>query len=158
MGGAVGKIRIVIVDEDEVMRHGLRRTLELEPDMEVVGEAPTGEKAVRLARTKRPDLVLLDTKLPDIDAPEVCKRVLAQAPEVAVLMLTGHLQYEMISRSMTAGARGYVLKNVEIAELKKIVRSVHCGTSFVDPTIAPQVVAAVKTAAKAADAIRKLPF
>jgi len=158
MGGAVGKIRIVIVDEDEVMRHGLRRTLELEPDMEVVGEAPTGENAVRLALTKRPDLVLLDTKLPDIDAPEVCKRVLAHAPEVAVVMLTGHLQYEMISRSWIAGARGYVLKDVEIAELKKIVRSVHRGASFVDPTIASQVVAAVKAAAKAAGAARKLPF
>jgi two-component system NarL family response regulator len=153
----VGKIRIVTVDEHEVVLVGLRRTLDLEPDMEVVGEARTGEEAVRLTLTRRPDIVLLETKLPDMDGPEVCKRVLVQT-NVAVVMLTGHLQYEMISRSMTAGARGYVLKDVEIAELKNIVRSIHRGNSFVDPAIASRVIAVIKAAVTAAETVLKLPF
>jgi len=138
----MAKIRIVVVDDHEVVRHGLRRALELEPDMEVVGEARTGEEAVQVALARRPDVVLLDIKLEDIDGPQVCRRILAAAPKTAVVMLTSHLQDGMILMSLMAGAKGYVLKDVELAELKKMVRSVHRGHSVLDPKVAPKVITA----------------
>jgi DNA-binding NarL/FixJ family response regulator len=138
----MAKIRIVVVDDHEVVRHGLRRALELESDMEVAGEAQTGEEAVRVALATRPDVMLLDIKLEDIDGPEVCRRVLATAPKIAVVMLTSHVQDGMILRSLMAGAKGYVLKDVELGELKRIIRSVHRGHSVLDPKVAPKVIAA----------------
>jgi two-component system NarL family response regulator len=138
----MAKIRIVVVDDQEMVRHGLRRALELEPDMEVVGEARTGEEAVRVARARRPDVMLLDIKLEDIDGPEVCRRVLATAPKIAVVMLTSHLQDGMILRSLMAGAKGYVLKNVELGELKRMIRSVYRGHSVLDPKVAAKVTTA----------------
>jgi DNA-binding NarL/FixJ family response regulator len=136
----MAKIRIVVVDDHEVVRHGLQRALELESDMEIVGEARTGEEAVRVALARRPDVMLLDIKLEDIDGPEVCRRVLATAPKIAVVMLTSHLQDGMILRSLMAGAKGYVLKDVELAELKKMIRSVYRGHSVLDPKVAPRVI------------------
>lgn len=73
----MAKIRIFIVDDHEVVRHGLRGTLEIEPDMQIVGEARTGEEAFQLAVKLRPDVILLDVKLEDIDGPEVCRRIMA---------------------------------------------------------------------------------
>lgn len=138
----MGKIRIVVVDDHEVVRQGLRSSLGLEPDMEAVGEARTGAEAVRLAAAARPDVMLLDFKLEDMDGPEVCRRVLAVAPRTAVVILTSYLQDPMILRSLAAGARGYVLKDVELAELKKMIRSVHRGHTALDPKAASRVVAA----------------
>jgi DNA-binding NarL/FixJ family response regulator len=138
----MAKIRIVVADDHEVVRHGLRRALELEPDMEVVGEARTGEEAVRVALARRPDVMLLDIKMDDINGPEVCRRILAAAPQIAVMMLTSHLQDGMILLSLMAGAKGYVLKDVELAELKKMIRSVSRGHSVLDPKVAPKVITA----------------
>lgn len=140
------KISIVVVDDHEIVRVGLRRALESEPDLEVVGEARTGEEAVRIVLAKRPHVVVLDVKLEDLDGPEVCRRILAKAPRTAVIMLTSYHQDAVILRSLAAGAKGYVLKDVELHDLKKMVRSVSQGSSVLDPKVAPRVIAVAATA------------
>jgi DNA-binding NarL/FixJ family response regulator len=136
-------IRVVIVDDHEIIRHGLRQTLAREADMDVVGEARSGAEAVRVAERLQPDVMLLDVKLEDLDGPEVCRRVLAVAPATAVVMLTSYLQDGVVLRSLVAGAKAYVIKDVELGELKRTIRSVHRGHSVLDPKIASRVIASV---------------
>lgn len=130
-------IRIVVADEYEILRQGLQLILEREQDMKVVGEARTGEEAVRVTLEQRPDVLLLEAKLPDLDGPEVCRRVLTSLPKTSVLMLTACAQESWVQRSLEAGARGYLLKDVELAELKRVIRSVWRGGCVLDPRVAP---------------------
>ncbi len=145
----MAKIRIAVVDDHEVVRHGLRLSLELEPDMMVVGEARTGEDAVHMVTTTRPDVLLLDVRLEGADGPEVCRRVLEVAPGTAVVMLTNYIQDGFVLRSLMAGAKGYVIKDVQLSELKKMVRSVYRGGSVLDPKVTGQVILTAKSAAEA---------
>ena len=145
----MAKIRIVVVDDHEVVRHGLRLSLELEPDMLVVGEARTGEEAVRMVVADRPDVVLLDVRLEGADGPEVCRRILEVAPGTAVVMLTNYAQDGFVLRSLMAGAKGYVIKDVQLSELKKMVRSVFRGGSVLDPRVTGQIILTAKSAAEA---------
>jgi DNA-binding NarL/FixJ family response regulator len=138
---ATAAIRIVVVDDHEIIRHGLRQTLARETDMDVVGEARSGAEAVRVAQQLQPDIMLLDVKLDDLDGPEVCRRVLAVAPATAVVMLTSYLQDGVVLRSLMAGAKAYVIKDVELGELKRTIRSVARGHSVLDPKIASSVIA-----------------
>lgn len=139
------KIRIVVVDDHEVVRHGLRLSLELESDMQIVGEARTGEEAVKVALEQRPDVMLLDVRLDDIDGPEVCRRVRDVAPKTAVLMLTNYTHDAMVLRSLVAGAKGYVIKDVELSELKKMIRAVYRGNAVLDPRVAASVISTATT-------------
>jgi DNA-binding NarL/FixJ family response regulator len=134
------KIRIVVVDDHEVVRHGLRLSLELEADMAVVGEARSGEEALNVAREVKPDVMLLDVRLEGTDGPEVCRRVLEVAPRMAVIMLTNYLQDGFVLRSLMAGAKGYVIKDVQLSELKRMIRSVYRGGSVLDPKVTAQVI------------------
>jgi two-component system, NarL family, response regulator DevR len=154
------KIRIVVVDDHEVVRHGLRLSLELEADMQVIGEARTGTEAVHVALEKRPDVMLLDVRLEDIDGPEVCRRVHAAAPKIAILMLTNYTHDAMVLRSLVAGAKGYVIKDVELAELEKMIRAVHRGNAVLDPRIAPSVISSAtgSAAAPAAAGVQAIPL
>ena len=145
----MAKIRIVVVDDHEVVRHGLRLSLELEPDMMVVGEARTGEEAVQMVVADRPDVVLLDVRLEGADGPEVCRRILEVAPGTAVVMLTNYAQDGFVLRSLMAGAKGYVIKDVQLSELKKMVRSVFRGGSVLDPRVTGQIILTAKSAAEA---------
>jgi DNA-binding NarL/FixJ family response regulator len=140
----VSKIRIVVVDDHEVVRHGLRLSLELEPDMAIIGEARTGEEAIRIVRESRPDVVLLDVRLEGADGPEVCRRVIDVAPRTAVIMLTNYLQDGFVLRSLMAGAKGYVIKDVQLSELKKMIRSVYRGGAVLDPKVTGQVISTAK--------------
>jgi DNA-binding NarL/FixJ family response regulator len=140
---AMPKIRILVVDDHEIVRHGLKLSLELEPDMTVVGEARSGREAVEAARKCKPDVVLLDVRLGDIDGPEVCPRLLEAAPKAAVVMLTNHLQDDLVFRSLVAGAKGYVIKDVELDELKRMIRAVHGGHAVLDPKVTTSVISSL---------------
>jgi len=138
----VKKIRVAVVDDHEIVRQGLRAALKGEADMEVVADAGNGDGAVRIARQERPDVMLLDVRLQEIDGPTVCTRVLAVAPKTAVVMLTSYGDNGMIVRSLAAGAKGYVMKDVELTDLKQMIRSVSRGNSVLDPKIATHVISA----------------
>ena len=135
------RINVAIVDDHEIVRAGLKQTLERESDIAIVGEARTGAEAIQLAQTVRPDVMLLDVKLEDIEGPEVCRRVLSVSPSTAVVMLTGYSQDAIILKSLSAGAKGYLIKDVELAEVKRTVRAVYRGQSVLDPKVAPRVIA-----------------
>jgi len=137
------KIRLVIVDDHEMVRYGLRCSLEDEPDMVVLGEAGTGEEAVRLAHEHRPDVMLLDVKLGNMDGPEVCRRVLSVSPQIAVVMLTSYTQEGVVLQSLAAGAKGYVVKDIELAHLKSAIRSVYRGHTVLDPQITGSLISRV---------------
>lgn len=143
------KIRIVVVDDHEVVRHGLRLSLELEPDMALIGEARTGEEALAIVADGKPDVVLLDVRLEGADGPEVCRRILEVAPRTAVVMLTNYDQDGFVLRSLMAGAKGYVIKDVQLSELKKMIRSVYRGGSVLDPKVTGQVISTVALAVDA---------
>ena len=142
MPSATRRIRVAVVDDHEIVRQGLRATIESEPDMQFVGDAGTGDDAVKLVRDTRPDVLLLDVRLQETDGPSVCSRVLEVAPDTNVIMLTSYRETTMIVRSLAAGAKGYVLKEIELTELKRVIRSVFRGHSVLDPKIANEVISA----------------
>lgn len=147
----MGKIRVVVADDHEVVRHGLRFSLGVERDLTVVGEARTGEEAIEMAREKRPDVMLLDVKLGDMEGPEVCRKLLAVSPRTAVVMLTNYGQDGTVLRSLAAGAKGYVIKDIELAELKKIVRAVYRGHAVLDPKVTTSIITTAAGRAARAD-------
>ena len=142
---AVDRINVAIVDDHEIVRAGLKQALEREPDIAIIGEARTGNEAVHLAETLRPHVMLLDVKLEDVEGPEVCRRVMAASPGTAVVMLTSYCQDNIILKSLNAGAKGYLIKDVELAEVKRTIRAVHRGHSVLDPKVAPRVIANATT-------------
>jgi DNA-binding NarL/FixJ family response regulator len=129
-------IRILVVDDHFMVRMGLSASLNVEPDMEVVAEAGSGEAALEAFRTYRPNLVLMDVRLPGMSGAEATAAVLAESPETAVLMVSTHSGEEEIYRAMQAGARGYVLKSVMRDELLRAIRNVHEGRHHLDPMAA----------------------
>jgi len=138
---ALDRISVAIVDDHEIVRAGLKQALERESDIAIVGEARTGNEAVYIAETLRPHVMLLDVKLEDVEGPEVCRRVLAASPGTAVVMLTSYCQDNIILKSLNAGAKGYLIKDVELAEVKRTIRAVYRGHSVLDPKVAPRVIA-----------------
>jgi two-component system, NarL family, response regulator DevR len=142
-------IRVLLVDDHEMVRSGLRTMLAADADIDVVADAATGARAVSLARELRPDVVLLDARLPDIGGPEVCRRLQAEVPETAVVMLTTFAEDDLVRRCIRAGARGYLLKDVERLDLGRSIRAVVRGEAVIDSKVASTVLAAVRQTADA---------
>jgi DNA-binding NarL/FixJ family response regulator len=129
-------VRIVLADDHQMVREGVRMLLSLEDDLNIVGEAGDGESAVRLTQQLKPDLLLLDFLLPDFDGAEVMRRVRATLPDVRVLFVTGSLQRETVRYALGCGAEGYVLKASGSEELLAALRAVMQGDEYVSPAIA----------------------
>ena len=133
-------IRILLIDDHSVVRAGLRAVLEAEPDLEVVGEAASGERAVNLARRLRPDVVLTDLLLPDMDGISVTQSVRADLPETQVVILTSVSDQDAsVVRAVRAGAVGYVLKSADLAELVQSIRSAATGQVHLSPRAAARL-------------------
>lgn len=133
-------IRLMLVDDHEVVRSGLRMLLEAEPDMLIVAEASSGAEAVRLARQCRPDVVVMDISLPDTSGIEATRRIRAECPETAVLALTIHEGEQYFFEMLNAGASGYVPKRAAPDDLVTAIRVVHRGEVFLYPTVAKMLV------------------
>jgi DNA-binding NarL/FixJ family response regulator len=129
------KIRIMVVDDHFVVRMGLKGSINLEEDMAVTTEASTGEQAVTLYQQERPDIVLMDLKLPGLSGAEATKTICQEFPAASIIMLSTHDGEEDIFRSLQAGARAYLLKTAARNELIDTIRSVHAGERCISPAV-----------------------
>jgi DNA-binding NarL/FixJ family response regulator len=132
-------IRVLVADDHPVVRRGLSALLGTLDDFEVVGEAVDGEAAVREAQLTRPDVVLMDVRMPGIDGVEATRRIRAAVPETAVLVLTMHDDDATVFTAMQAGARGYLLKGADQDEIAGAIRAVSRGQAIFGPGIASRV-------------------
>ena len=144
-------IRIVVVDDHAVVRSGLRLLLEAEDDMEVVGEAGNAHDAVFEVRAQKPDVILLDVVMPGESGIEAAPKLLHEAPDAKVLVLSMQDDPSYVREAFAAGASGYVLKEAVDAEVVAAVRDVAAGASYVHPTLGARMVAAEAAARAAAD-------
>ena len=133
-------IRVLVVDDHPVVRHGLIAILGYEHDIAVAGDAADGEEAVRLILERRPDVVLLDLRLPKLSGIEVMRHVRAQAPKVRFLVLTTYDTDEYIGPALAAGAQGYLLKDALPEELARGIRSVMRGGAALEPEVAARLI------------------
>jgi len=135
-------IRVLLVDDQAVVRAGFRALLELNDGMSVVGEAANGHEAVEAARRSRPDVVLMDVRMPVVDGIEATRRIVGDPdlPEVRVLVLTTFEIDEYVFEALRAGASGFLLKDVEPADLVAAVRLVAEGRSLLDPAVTRRVI------------------
>jgi DNA-binding NarL/FixJ family response regulator len=136
-------IRILIADDHGVVREGLRTYLELQDGLEVVGEAGDGEEAVREAERLAPDVILMDLVMPKLDGVGAMRELRARLPRSRVIVLTSFADDERLLPAVQAGAAGYLLKNVQPAELARAVRLAHDGGTMLDPSVATRLVDAL---------------
>jgi len=127
-------IRVMIVDDHAVVRSGLSAFLMVYDDLEFVGEAASGEEAVRRCKDLRPDVVLMDLVMPGMDGAEATRAIRETCPEIQVIALTSFKEDDLVQRTLRAGAIGYLLKNVSASELVSAIRAAHIGR----PTLAPE--------------------
>ncbi|MEU3556560.1 response regulator [Streptomyces fragilis] len=132
--GPASPIRVFLLDDHEVVRRGVHDLLNDEPDLTVVGEAATVAQALVRAPALRPDVAVLDVRLPDGDGVSVCRELRSRMPDLACLMLTSFDDDEALLDSVMAGAAGYVLKQIQGSDLVAAVRSVAAGRSLLDPS------------------------
>lgn len=136
MNSSSDKIMVMLVDDHAIVRQGLRTYLELQPDIEVVGEAGDGHAAVALAREKLPDIILMDLVMPNSDGVEATRAITSMAPSTKVIVLTSFSEDEKVFASIKAGAQGYLMKDVLPQDLVRAIRTVHRGEAQLDPEIA----------------------
>jgi len=134
-------ITILLVDDQPLFREGLRTLLSVQPDLKVVGEAGDGEEALKLCRTLKPAVVLMDLQMPVLDGVEATRRLHQEQPDSHVIVLTTFDDDEMVFDGLRAGALGYLLKDAPSEKLAEAIRAAARGESFLQPSIAAKVVA-----------------
>jgi DNA-binding NarL/FixJ family response regulator len=142
-------IRILIADDHEVVRIGLSALLDRQTGFRVVGQASSGDEAVRLARVLHPDVVVLDIRMPGGSGTDACRAITAEMPDTPVVMLTSYADEEALFEAISAGASGYVLKRIGSDELVSAVRTVAAGQSMLDPAVTAAVLDRLRRAAHA---------
>ncbi len=142
--GAVPPIRVFLLDDHEVVRRGIRDLLEAEGDIEVVGESGLAEEAARRIPALRPDVAVLDGRLPDGSGVDVCREVRSVDPRIKALILTSYDDDEAVFAAIMAGAAGYVLKQVRGTDLVDSIRRVAAGQSLLDPQVTARVLDRVR--------------
>jgi len=131
----MSKTRIVLADDHPIVLDGLRNLIRAEADFELVGEAASGLAALRVIRDKRPDVAVLDISMPELNGIVLSRRLVAEIPELSVLVLTLHEDRAYLNQAMEAGVRGYVLKRSAVENLVHAIRAVTVGGIYVDPAI-----------------------
>ena len=143
-----GHIRVFLPDDHEVVRRGVHELLSLDDDIEIVGEAGTAAEALTRIPATRPDVAVLDVRLPDGSGVEVCREIRSQRPEIKCLMLTSFSDDEALFDAIMAGAAGYVLKAIRGTDLLSAVRDVAAGKSLLDPVATGRVLARLRAGAQ----------
>ncbi len=133
-------LRLVMIDDHELVRNGLKHILNGDPDFAVVGEADDGPSGLAAVEATRPDVVLLDVRLPSLSGTEVCRLIVERVPESRILVLSAFGDDHLVYQCLIAGAAGYVLKDIVHFDLKKSLKAVARGESVIDPRVASAVV------------------
>ena len=149
------QVRVFLLDDHDVVRRGLRDLLEAE-GMEIVGEAGTAEEAMSRIPPTRPDVAVLDVRLPDGDGVEVCRDIRSNHPEIQCLMLTSFSDDEALFQAIMAGAAGYLLKQVKSSDIADAVRRVADGQSLLDPAVTARVLERLRKGPEEDEAIARL--
>jgi two-component system response regulator DevR len=137
-------IRLLIIDDHEMVREGLKAMLTSESDFEIVGDAANAEQALELIERSRPDVILLDVRLPGVSGIDVCRTVTEHYPETAVIILTTFTDESLVAQCIQAGARGFIVKDIERFDLKRSIRAVARGEAAIDPKAAVAVLAQLR--------------
>jgi Response regulator containing a CheY-like receiver domain and an HTH DNA-binding domain len=148
---ATHPLRLLVVDDHEIVRQGLVALLERRPEFSVVAQAGTVAEAIAAAQRHRPDLVVMDVRLPDGSGVEACREIRAEMPETRVVMLTSYPDEEAVLSAIIAGASGYLLKQVRGRDLVAALETVGRGNSLLDPAITERVLERVRRAASGAE-------
>ncbi|HET7043366.1 MAG TPA: response regulator transcription factor [Gaiellaceae bacterium] len=135
------EISCLIVDDHEVVREGLRLSLSRAPHIRVVGEAGDGKAAVELALRRKPDIVIMDVRMPGMDGLEATKLLTEQVPDSKVLIFTAYSEKSLLSRGLESGAKGYILKEAPHHTLVRAIEKVAAGDGYVDPALMPAFLA-----------------
>ncbi|WBU38177.1 response regulator transcription factor [Homoserinibacter sp. YIM 151385] len=128
-------VRVLLVDDETLLRSAIGSLLGLAPELEVVAQAEHGGRAVELAAEHRPDVVVMDLEMPVLDGVEAAERILREAPETAVLLLTRHGRPGVLKRALAAGVRGFMLKSMDAEELVRVILRLHEGRRWIDPEV-----------------------
>jgi DNA-binding NarL/FixJ family response regulator len=135
----MGKTAVLLADDHTMFRQGLRQLLELEPDIQVVGEASTGAEAVAAALRLQPDVVVMDVHMPGMNGVEAARQIMNGSARTRVIMLSMYHQEETVFEAIKAGATGYLLKDADAEELVRAIRSASRGEAIVEPAVAAKV-------------------
>lgn len=134
-------IRVVLVDDQTLIRQGIQTLLELEDDIEVVGTAGDGVQAIEVVSRQLPDVILMDVRMPQLDGIEATRQILAHQPHIGIIMLTTFDDDEAMFAGLKAGARGYMLKNISSDDMAQAIRTVAAGGTLIQPSLTRKVVA-----------------
>ena len=148
----MAKQKILLVDDHEVVRLGLKSLLERHPQFEVVGEAATAREALEQVAALKPEVVLMDIRLPGTSGIEACEEIVNKYPATRVIMLTSYAEDEMLFSAIRAGASGYILKQIGSTDLVKAIESVSRGEALLDPAVTQRVFQEVRRAVKEEEA------
>ena len=148
----MAKQRILLVDDHEVVRLGLKSLLERHPQFDVVGEASSAREAMEIINTTHPDVVVMDIRLPGTSGIEACEEITGRFPETKVIMLTSYAEDEMLFSAIRAGASGYILKQIGGEDLVRALEAVGRGEAMLDPTVTQRVFQEVRRAVKEEEA------
>jgi len=132
-------IRVLVVDDHELVRSGITRMLADNPDIEVVGQVSSGEDAVEFVRTNHPDIVLMDIRMPGIGGLEATRRIIRRDDSIRVIALTAFADDPYPARVMQCGAQGYITKGAAMEEVVRAIRKAHCGQRYISPEIAQKM-------------------
>ncbi|HTX92156.1 MAG TPA: response regulator transcription factor [Anaerolineales bacterium] len=148
----MAKQRILLVDDHEVVRLGLKALLERHPQFDIIGEAASAREAIEQVANNHPDVVVMDIRLPGTSGIEACEEITSRFPETRVLMLTSYAEDEMLFSAIRAGASGYILKQIGGEELVKALEAVGRGEALLDPAVTQRVFQEVRRAVKEEEA------
>lgn len=153
---ATEPIKVFLLDDHEIVRRGIREMLETEGDITVIGESGLAEEAARRIPALRPDVAILDARLPDGSGIDVCREIRSRDPQIAALILTSYDDDEALFSAIMAGAAGYILKQVKGTDFIDTVRRVAAGQSMLDPAVTAQVLERLRSGPKADPSIEQL--
>jgi two-component system response regulator NreC len=129
------KLRVLLVDDHALVRRGFRRMLEDESSFQIVGEASDGQEAIERAEELRPDVIVMDCALPQVNGIEASRRILRKQPHIGILMLSMHSENTLVRQALDAGAKGYILKNAMDLDLVSAIKKIAAGKTVLDPQI-----------------------